>query len=68
MIKIRADINEMEKIQATEKTNLGKTSNQHHGEFYQIFMEGKRPILYEHFWKIENTSTLIKQSVCQYLS
>lgn len=27
MIKIRADINEMEKIQATEKTNLGKNSN-----------------------------------------
>lgn len=41
------------KQQATEKTNLEKNANWHHGAFYQILKEEIRPILPKHFWEIE---------------
>lgn len=52
MIKIRGEINEIEKTQEIEKINLEKNTNWHHGEIYQINMEEIRPILQKHFQKI----------------
>lgn len=63
MIKIRAEINEMEKTQTTEKTNLEKKFNQHHGESQQIFKKDRKSIiqtLSEN--RGENTFILTEQS------
>lgn len=62
MIKVRAEINEMEKRQATEKTNLENNSNQYHDEFYQIFKKKEDQYYTNTFKKQRTLSSLLNKA------